>query len=362
MRIAYVTIHIAPEIMRGGVGKKIRTHIALWREKGHEVTLFSLTPAEIPFREERQFLFDAKTNLLKREANRALSMKRMLKSVREYQPDIIYLRFGLYSYPLHEIHKISPVVVDTNSNDVDEYRKKGLFFYWINRLTRDLTFGPASGVVSPSYELVDILVPKHDKPVCVVANGVDLNDVEILPAPKNAHPVLTLVGTPGMSWHGVDKLIEFAKRYPEITVNIVGYGSGDIEGNVPANVKLHGFLNSQQVKDVLAGTDVACGTLAFHRNKMHEASALKVREALTFGIPVLIAFRDTDLNDVQVDTILRIPNTEDNVLHYAEDIRDFAYRMMGKRVDLSVVGPYLDQRKKEEKRLAFFEQILAGKK
>ncbi len=361
MRIAYVTIHIAPEIMHGGVGKKIRTHVKLWREQGHEVTLFSLTPDEIPFPEERQFLFDAKTNLLKRESNRALSLKRMLKAVREYQPDIIYLRFGLYSYPLHKIHKIAPVVVDTNSNDVDEYRKKGAFFYWMNRLTRKLTFGPASGVVSPSYELVDILVPRHDKPVCVIANGVDLTDVEILPAPKNAHPVLTLVGTPGMSWHGVDKLIEFAKLYSDITVNIVGYGPSDVDGGVPANVKLHGFLNSQQVKEVLSGTDLACGTLAFHRNKMHEASALKVREALTFGIPVLIAFRDTDLNDVQVDTILRIPNTEDNVVSHAEEIRDFAYRMMGKRVDLNVVGPYLDQRKKEQKRLAFFKQVLAGK-
>jgi glycosyltransferase involved in cell wall biosynthesis len=186
--------------------------------------------------------------------------------------------------------------------------------------------------------------------------------VEILPAPKNAHPVLTLVGTPGMSWHGVDKLIEFAKLFPEITVNIVGYGAGDVDGAVPSNVKLHGFLNSQQVRDVLAGTDVACGTLAFHRNNMQEASALKVREALTFGIPVLIAFRDTDLNDVQIDTILRIPNTEDNVVSYAEKIRDFAYRMMGRRVDLNVVGPYLDQRKKEQKRLAFFEKVLAGKK
>ena len=160
----------------------------------------------------------------------------------------------------------------------------------------------------------------------------------------------------------LDKLIEFAKLYSDITVNIVGYGPSDVDGGVPANVKLHGFLNSQQVKEVLSGTDVACGTLAFHRNKMHEASALKVREALTFGIPVLIAFRDTDLNDVQVDTILRIPNTEDNVVSHAEEIRDFAYRMMGKRVDLNVVGPYLDQRKKEQKRLEFFEQVLAGKK
>lgn len=362
MRIAYVTIHIAPEIMQGGVGKKIRTHIKLWREQGHEVTLFSLTPAEIPFPGERQFVFDANTSLLKREINRVSALKRMLESIREYQPDIIYLRFGLYSYPLHEIHNIAPVVVDTNSNDVDEYRKRGQFFYWLNRITRKFIFGPASGVVSPSFELVDILVPKQDKPVCVVANGVDLIDVEILPTPKNAHPVITLVGTPGMSWHGVDKLIEFAKLYPEITVNIVGYAQKDVDGAVPSNVRLHGFLKHQQVRDVLAVSDVACGTLAFHRNSMHEASALKVREALTFGIPVLIAFRDTDLDGVEVDTVLRIPNTEDNLITHAEQVRNFAYAMMGKRVDLSLVGPYIDQRKKEQKRLAFFEQVLAGKK
>ena len=116
------------------------------------------------------------------------------------------------------------------------------------------------------------------------------------------------------------------------------------------------------MRAVLTETDVACGTLAVHRNNLQEASALKVREALAFGIPVLIAFRDTDLNDVQVDTILRIPNTEDNLVTHAEQVRDFAYAMMGRRVDLTLVGPYLDQRKKEEKRLAFFEQVLAGRK
>jgi glycosyltransferase involved in cell wall biosynthesis len=361
MRIAYVTIHIAPEIMQGGVGKKIRSHINLWREQGHEVTLFSLTPAEIPFPTEKQFPFEMRGGLLRRELSRASAMKRMLAELREYSPDIIYLRFGLYSYPLHRIFEIAPVVLDTNSNDVDEYRKRGFFFYWMNRLTRKVTFGLASGVVSPSYELVDILVPRRDKPVCVVANGVDFGSAEILPTPQNEHPVLTLVGTPGMSWHGVDKLIAFARKYPDIAVNIVGYSENDVDEIVPPNVKLCGFLNHAQVRAVLTQTDVACGTLAFHRNNMHEASALKVREALAYGIPVLLAFRDTDLHDVEVDTILRIPNTERNVMENAEHIRDFAYAMMGRRVDLNAIAPYVDQRKKEERRLAFFEEVLAGR-
>jgi hypothetical protein len=281
----------------------------------------------------------------------------MLDSIREYKPDVIYLRFGLYSFPLHRLFKIAPVVLETNSDDRQEYVKRGAFFYWMNRLTRNLTFGPASGIIFPSHELVDVLMPKRDKPFRVISNGMDLSHVEALPATKNERPAVTMVCSPGMKWHGVDKLIRFAEQMPDVTVNIVGYSQKDLDVPVPFNVKLHGFLDSAGVRAVLTQTDVALGTLALHRNQMQEASVLKVREALAYGIPVVIAFRDTDLHDVNLETILRIPNTEENVTENAERIRSFAYDMIGKRVDITSVAPYLDQRKKEEARLEFFKQI-----
>ncbi|MCB9111268.1 MAG: glycosyltransferase family 4 protein [Anaerolineales bacterium] len=358
MRIAYITVHVAPEIMQGGVGKKIKTQMRIWRELGHEVTLFSLTPAEIPFPEERQFVFDAKTSLLKREANRASGLMRMLDAIREYKPDVIYLRFGLYSYPLHRLFKIAPVVLETNSDDQQEYQKRGTFFYWMNRLTRGLTFGSASGIITPSHELVDVLLPKRDKPFRVISNGIDLTQAEALPPTNNKQPVITMVCSPGMKWHGVDKLMRFAENTPDVVVNLVGYSEKDIDAPAPSNVKLYGFLDKQGVRDVLAQTDVALGTLALHRNQMQEASVLKVREALAYGIPVVIAFYDTDLHDVKLDTILRIPNTEENVAENSDGIRKFAYEMIGKRVDINSVSPYLDQRKKEEARLEFFKQII----
>lgn len=357
MRIAYITVHVAPEIMQGGVGKKIKTQMSIWRGLGHEVNLFSLTPAEIPFPEERQFVFDAKTNLLKREANRALGLMRMLDAIREYKPDVIYLRFGLYSYPLHRLFKIAPVVLETNSDDRQEYQKRGAFFYWMNRLTRNLTFGSASGIITPSHELVDMLLPKRDKPFCVISNGIDLTQAETLPPTNNEKPVITMVCSPGMKWHGVDKLMQFATKTPDVFVSLVGYSEKDLDMPVPSNVRLHGFLDKQGVRAVLAQTDVALGTLALHRNQMQEASVLKVREALAYGIPVVIAFHDTDLHNVTLDTILRIPNTEENVMENADRIRQFAYDMIGKRVDINAIAPFLDQRKKEEARLNFFKQI-----
>jgi glycosyltransferase involved in cell wall biosynthesis len=362
MRIAYVTVHVAPEIMRGGVGKKIQTQMGIWREMGHEVTLFSLTPAEIPFPGERQFVFDAKTNLLKREANRASALKRMLAAVREYQPDVIYLRFGLYSYPLHRLFNIAPAVLETNSDDRQEYQKRGAFFHWMNRFSRNLTFGPASGIVFPSHELVDVLLPGRDKPFCVISNGVDLSRVEPLPPTNNISPVIALVGSSGMDWHGIDKLIGLAGMFPDLTIHIIGRLQDDVNIPAPANVHFLGFLRGKELYAALSEADLTCGTLALHRKRMNEASPLKVRESLAFGIPVIIAYHDTDLHDVHLDTILRIPNTENNVVENAERIRQFAYDMIGKRVDISAVAPYLDQHKKEEARLAFFEQILAGKR
>ena len=362
MRIAYVTIHIAPELMQGGVGKKIKTQLDLWRKAGHDVTLFSLTPAEIPFPAERQFVFDAKTNLLKREANRASGLMRMLESIRLYKPDVIYLRFGLYSYPLHKLFKIAPVVLEVNSDDRVEYSIRGKFFYWMNRLTRGLTFAPASGVVAPTRELTGIYPLKKNQLSAVISNGVDVNSVEILPPPKNDKPVLTLVGSPGMNWHGMDKLIQFAQTNPDIFVNIVGYSAKDVDVPIPPNVTMHGYLSYTQIREVFMQTDVACGTLALYRKNMREACPLKVREAVLYGLPLLLGYHDTDLSDLDLPTILQIPNTEDNLVTHAEQIRKFAFAMMGQRLDFNAVAPHLDQRKKEEARLAFIETVCAGKK
>jgi glycosyltransferase involved in cell wall biosynthesis len=162
-----------------------------------------------------------------------------------------------------------------------------------------------------------------------------------------------------MNWHGVDKLLPFAERYPELTLNIIGYLGEDFETPPPPNVRLHGYLSREEVQRVLAGTDVVFGTLALHRKCMEEASPLKVREALAFGIPVIIAYHDTDLDAFSFETVLRIPNTEGNVRGHAERIHQFAWDMIGRRVDFDRLASTLDQRGKEKARLAFFNEIIA---
>jgi glycosyltransferase involved in cell wall biosynthesis len=278
--------------------------------------------------------------------------------VRKYRPDIIYLRCGAYVFPLHTLFSLAPVVLELNSNDVAQRSLRGPYAYWANILTRGFVLGNVSGLVAVTREIADLPAnARFKKPVRVIGNGIDLRQYEPLAPARNTAPVITMVGSSGMVWHGADKLINLAEMCNDLRINIVGYEPADFIRAVPANVTLHGFLNRAAVANVLMGSDVACGSLALHRNDMYEGSTLKVREALAYGIPVMLGYSDVDLADIQNECILELPNTEDNVISHAVEIRSFAHRMMGRRLDREAVASRIDQCPKEETRLDFFDEV-----
>jgi glycosyltransferase involved in cell wall biosynthesis len=350
--------------MDGGVGHKIQAHLRLWCELGHEARLFLHTPDELALPQTQTFRFQPGTRLpllrsLAREAARSSALADLITAVEQYRPDAVYLRYGLYALPLSRIFKAAPVFVEINSKDVPEYRMRGPVFYHTNRLTRRLILGPAAGFLPVSRELAELPENRRfAKPYLVLANGIDLGAVEPLPAPRNPAPRLVIVGSPGYSWHGMDKLFAFAHRFPDLSIDVVGYQPEDFAQPAPANMRFHGFVAGEALGNILAQADAAFGTLALHRKDMQESSPLKVREALAHGIPLVIAYHDTDLSGKGFDFVLEMPNTEDNLLEYGERVRQFAYAMQGRRVDRTVVAPLIDQRIKEQARLGFMRQVL----
>jgi len=364
MRIAYITRYLDNVIMRGGVGRKIRSQIQFWQMRDQDVRLFVLSPDEISEENCSVFQYRASTNLpvlrdLSRTISRSTALLKLVDGVRNFRPDLIYMRFGRYIYPFHRLYKIAPIILELNTDDINEDRHLGWLLYWFNRLTRGLVFKNASGLIAVSQEIAELPANKmYGKPVRVIANGIDLEQYPPLPPPNNDRPVITLVGSPGMIWHGVDKLIRLAEKCSDLKINIVGYQAPGNTECVPSNIQFHGFLDRAGVKEVLMKTDVACGSLALHRNDMREASSLKVREAVAYGIPILLGSIDTDLSNLGSEYFLQIPNCENNVDENAEKIRSFAYRMMGKRLNRDAVASHIDQRYKEENRLAFFDEIV----
>jgi hypothetical protein len=301
---------------------------------------------------------DGAAGLLPTELSRSQALRRMIAAVKDYRPDVIYLRWAMYVYPLQRLFSIAPTAVEINTNDVEEHRLLGAVKSSYNRLTRSITLGGASGIMYATRELsqLDVFECFH-KPGIVISNSIDVDSVPSLPALNNAHPHLAFIGTPGFAWHGVEKLVPLAQSYPDITVDIIGYDHIEGVSDVPENLHLHGYQVGEACDRILAQADAAIGTAALHRAGLNEASPLKVRDCVSRGIPIILPFIDTDLDDLASDLILKIPNTEDNILSSASRIHDFLYRVRGKRIPRELVRGRIDSRVKETKRLDFLENL-----
>ncbi|MBI5950550.1 MAG: glycosyltransferase family 4 protein [Chloroflexi bacterium] len=360
MRIAYISLHW-PRTHNSGVGKKIHSQVAAWNAMGHEARLFMHTSHQELHSEliEADYFFYAISGRIGTEINRIRAMTRMLAAIRDFRPDLIYLRYSIYVYPAHRLMDFAPVVEEINTNDLTQHEGLGYLYSLYNRLTRGIFLRRVRGLVTVSRELaISPAFASYGKPTRVIANGVDLKSFPQLPPPANKIPRLVFIGTPGYLWNGVDKMVALAMLVPDVHIDIVGYSELPECEPLPENITLHGYLSMGEYQKILASADVAISSLALHRKQMEEASPLKSRECLAFGLPLIVAYIDTDLDHLPHDFLLKIPNKEDNIRTHYQEIRDFAYRMHGFRVDRSQIME-IDQARKEADRLLYFSELLA---
>ena len=360
MRIAYVSLHW-PRTRNTGVGKKIQSQMVAWRSMGHETCLFMHTSRYEPVSDliEAEVVPYEARGKLQTELNRIRAAQALVKAIEEFRPDIIYLRYGIYVYPAHQLMGIAPVVEEINTNDLTQHEDLGGIYSFYNRLTRGIFLRRVRGLVAVSRELTSSpVLAAYRKPTVTIANGIDLDALTPLDAPANNIPRLVFIGSPGYPWHGIDKLVHFARCYPDVQLDIVGYDKLPEFEPLPSNLKLHGYLSSNAYKTVLAGADAAISSLALHRIQLEEASPLKSRECLAFGLPLVLAYMDTDLGDASYDFLLKIPNKADNIQTHGDAIHEFAHRMRGRRADRAILERCISSVHKERQRLEFFNEIL----
>lgn len=351
MRIAYVCYWSV--FVFDGVAKKITTQAERWARAGHDVETFALTPGA----RGRPQRWDARPYPFGSAASRTRAAVLLLRDLRRFRPDVVYLRYDLLPPPLHVITRLHPTVVELNSDDQREYafRRRGarlarLYGAWNWRTL----YGNTAGIVSVTSALLD-LVARYERPSTVIGNGIELEGLPSLPAEPGERPTIVFSGTPGQGWHGVDKLVDLARARPEIDVSLIGF---DPDPALPPNVTAHGFLDRAAYEAIFARADVALGSAALHRKEMSEASPLKLREYLAYGLPVILPYEDTDLVGVDDWWLLRLPNDEGNLLEAADAIVRFAAGVRGRRVPRADVADRIGAEAKERARLEFFARLL----
>ena len=362
MRVAYVCYWFLLE--KDGVANKINAQVAQWRDSGHEAEVFCLAriyPRRGEQRTEwRTFFFDSTVGRLR-------ATRELVDGVRAWHPDRVYLRYDLFPPPLPSLLRRVPTAIEINADDREEAklrRTRARAASAYNELNRRALLSRARGLVCVTNELArSPSFASFRKPTEVIANGVDLDAVRPLAAPARAdgRRRIAFLGSARQTWHGVDKIAWLAGELPEVDFDVVGYDAAllreSLGPSIPANLHAHGVLARSDYEPILAAADLAIGTLALHRKKMHEACPLKVREYLGYGLPVVIAYDDTDLAGVDDWFLLRLPNEESNVRDNVETIAAFLASVQGRRVPRDAVAERIGAKAKERRRLAFLERL-----
>lgn len=289
--------------------------------------------------------------------------------MQDYNPGIIYCRHIKYSPGLvKSLRASAPYVVEVNTNDRKEFMlinpKVGLY----NKLTRNVLYKSSSGLVAVTHELArDPDFTRYKKPTITVANGIlGAHDTVTENESKDQRFRLGFIGTPGQPWHGLDKVFVLARKLPDFDFDIIGPTEDQIQedkliGPVPGNVQIYGYLNKDASLEVLKHCDVGISTLALDRKGLTEASPLKTREYMLLGLPVIIGYNDTDL-DEETSFILNIGSGESNVNTHVNEISKFVLnsRNLNRQEIMDFALRRFDSREKESRRLSFLMEIASN--
>jgi len=341
-----------------GVFHKMASQVDAWRALGATVGVFVATRDDPAVWDAR--FSDVVVRRYQGPRSRISAMIDLVREVRRFRPRIVYLRWDLFYPPMAFFPRDAALVVEVNTDDLEEYKIGSRVRLVYHKLTRDLILRRARALVFVTSELSRSASFKRFKGRhVVITNGIDLDAYPELTSPGGAEPRLVFVGSAGQPWHGIDKMLELAGARPAWGFEVAGMWDGmdpyGVTPYAPPNVIWHGPLDRDGVIKVLALADVAVGTLALHRKGMDEACALKIREYLAVGLPVLYGYTDPDA-DALGPYVLRLPNTESNVVDGLADIEAFVQRSRGVRVPRSAIAQ-IDVARKEEQRMALFDAL-----
>lgn len=358
MRIMKVAYYLNLGSLNVGVVQKILVKIKYWKKFGCDVKLFLLTRdlklVEFVTRENCSYCSGVYGNYF----GRVFQEHKIIKNILRYNPDLVYYRFGGYLPLIYNLLKQLPSIAEINSS-IDEYKIFSFIKYLYVKFTQKILYRYSKGFVFVTKELMKNACLAVDKNSIVISNGIDLSMCESLDVSLDKMPAMIFVGSADCAWYGIDKIFTLATLMPDCRFDLIGNLSVPPMVKLPSNIFMHGFVksDSEKYKEIMRNADVGLGSLALHRNRMDEACALKVRDYLAHGLPVIIGYRDGDFFN-QEPFILNLPNTEDNVVANVELIKKFINKWKGKRVPRRDIL-HLDIAYKEAQRMDFFKKICA---
>lgn len=358
MKIVYILDQDINSGNTAGIVHKIKEKIDVWGRFGHEVNVLSLY--DFTLYDSNLNVINASWSFRLKKHSKLNTLLRLFFStillcihLKKMNVDIVYMRTPRLYMPFIGMGlKSKKVIMELNSDDVEEWKCNNKIIWFFNNITRKFFYSLADAFVSVSEELTKRYSNFNLKTI-TIGNGVNVKNYEFIKNTHNSRPQVCFVGSPGFLWHGIDKIEELAKRAVDFDFHFIG----DTGVNTK-NTKYYGYQEKEKVNEIISKCDVAFSTMSLHVKNMDEASPLKSRQYLALGIPLIYAYNDTDLIGDE-DFALKIENHELNVKQNEEKIIEFIWKCF-QNTDLrnkarTFAQDKLDVNIKELERLKFIE-------
>ena len=355
MRIAYVLQW--EDGLESGVMKKVRAQIEEWGRLGANCHVFVLTAEESVLNRDLKKRDTAWLSCFRYRGmfGRFVASGALSRAVDAWQPSLLYSREMALYPPLWSLVRNRLSCLEINSDSRREYSVGASLASSYRRATRRLYLNAFDGFVFVTHELERIVSPlTRTRKTIVIANGISLVRVGGC-ARREAERALVFIGSPGQRWQGVDRVIQLAGVLRQWRFDIVGYDEAQIERceEIGSNMRFHGFLDRSQYRTILEKATAGIGTLALERKGLTEASPLKVREYLAYGLPVIVGYQDTDFPE-GAPFLFRVQGdvSDWNI----DELHEFLDSWMAKRIPREAIA-HLDTKVKEAQRLRFLSSL-----
>lgn len=345
-----------------GVPKKVEDQIREWGNQGCKVTLIIVTPEKFQTEWLKRFpnstIFNYKNFFW-----RFVARKKALNIMRKQKDSIIYIRFGILIPSQIFMMLRKKTILELNFKGLAEYRKRSLFLAIYIFIVRYFVFNFCLGACAVTEEISEEFQSfvKAKNSVKTFPNSINLEKYSTLPQNNVDGIRMVFVGSPGQSWHGVDRIISLARFIPEFEFHIVGpiYESDNLNDQ-PKNVFFYGEIYDMKLDEIMAKMDIGISSLGMERIGLTEASPLKTRQYLALGLPVISGIRDSAIQSSE-DFYLFL--TENDLQFHEEalmKIRSFAASWKGRRVTKDRLS-IINSAKIEKDRIEFVNYLLGNK-
>ncbi|PKM86807.1 MAG: hypothetical protein CVU87_11000 [Firmicutes bacterium HGW-Firmicutes-12] len=257
--------------------------------------------------------------------------KELSKFLQLYQYEFIYYRYAVGDFLMSSILRyaqkkyVFKLIVEVATYPyVDEIDKS--FLSLLDKVSVNLLSQSISFIVSYTIE-----EPIFGKRVVHINNALDKEFVEaikskIFQSYANAKQEIHFIGIGNLSkWHGYDRLIKSIAEYAngvqkpdyKIVFNIVGQGkefdylvSLSKEYKIENNCIFHGFLEREEIVNLINFNSIGVSALANHRRGLSGDKSLKNREYIAYGLPLIKAGLDYQLDEIY-DGFINIDSNEE---------------------------------------------------